>query len=324
MSARVLGIGGGIGASRLWTALARALPTADLTLVVNVADDLWIHGLRVCPDVDTVLYALSGRQDTDRGWGVKDETFVCMDALRALGVDVWFNLGDRDLATHLLRTRLLSQGATLQETTDVLAAALGVSARVLPASNDPIRTAVVVDGGETIDYQEFLVKRGASATVEEVVWCGLDEARPAAGLLDAIGAAEVIVIGPSNPLASVYPVIEIPGVREAIRRSAARVVAITPVVSAVPIVDEGERRRAASRAALLESIGLPHTASGVFELYSSLVDTFVVDEADVDEVSRMRPPDGVSIVVAPTLIHRPDGDPQQLLGLLIDAMGART
>ncbi|HVW33361.1 MAG TPA: GTP cyclohydrolase II, partial [Acidimicrobiia bacterium] len=158
----IVGIGGGIGASRLWTPLAQAAPAGALTLVVNVADDVWMHGLRVCPDIDTVLYALSGRQDPARGWGIGGDTFECMEALRRLGEDVWFNMGDRDLATHLLRTRLLNEGQNLADVTARLAAALGVGVGVLPATADEVRTVVRTAGGTERGYQEYLVERRAA------------------------------------------------------------------------------------------------------------------------------------------------------------------
>lgn len=323
-SPRVLGLGGGIGASRVWTELARRLPPSDLTLVVNVADDLWAHGLRICPDIDTVLYALSGRQDLQRGWGVRDESFRCMDVLREYGKDIWFNLGDRDLATHLFRTEQLHRGAAVSDVTDALATAMGVTVRVLPVTDDPIRTSVRLSTGQEIDYQEFLVKRGASDVVAAVHWHGLTEARPTDRLLDVIAAADLIIVGPSNPMASIHPIVEVPGIRRAIAASAARVVAVSPVVQAVVIRDEGERRRAASRTALLASLGLPHRASTVAAMYADFVDAFVVDEADAaDEVAAIAAC-GVVPIVASTLLHLPSGAHSDLVAQLIDQAVDRT
>lgn len=322
---RVVGLGGGIGASRLWTQLSRRVPTGDLSLVVNVADDLWAHGLRICPDIDTVLYALSDRQDPDRGWGVRDESFRCMDVLREYGKEIWFNLGDRDLATHLLRTELLHRGASVSDVTSALATAMRITTRVLPVTDDPIRTSVRLSSGQEIDYQEFLVKRGASEAVDAVYWHGLAEARPTDGLLDLIDGADLILVGPSNPMASVHPIVEVPGVRRAIAGSSARVIAVSPVVHAVVIGDEGERRRAASRAALLASLGLTHRASTVAAMYADFIDAFVVDEVDAaDEVAAIAAC-GVRPIVASTLLHLPSGARSNLVATLIrEAANERT
>lgn len=300
---RIVGLGGGIGASRLWTVMAAALPPDELTIVANVADDIWMYGLRVCPDIDSVLYAMAGLADTDRGWGIGDESFVCMDTLRVLGEDVWFNLGDRDLATHLMRTALLCQGKPLDEITTELAAMMGVRNRVMPVTNDPVRTTVRLQDGVSIDYQEYLVRHGTCPPISDVEWLGLGEARPAPGLVDLLETAALIVIGPSNPLASVHPILGVAGVRDAIARSPARVVGVTPVVSAIPIDDEGERRRARSRAALLATRGYEHRSSHVASMYRDLLDAFVVDPADgleADAVAEL----GIRPIVVDTLVHR--------------------
>jgi LPPG:FO 2-phospho-L-lactate transferase len=315
---KVVGLGGGIGASRLWKALAPACGPDALTLVVNVADDVWMHGLRACPDLDTVLYALSGRQDPARGWGVSGDTFECVQALRGLGEDVWFSLGDRDLATHLLRSQLLRQGVTLTDVTARLAGALAVPARVLPVSDDEIRTVIRTTGGTELGYQEFIVQRRAADEVAEVHWDGLPESRPVEAVIDAISAADLVVIAPSNPVASVLPILGVPGVSDAIRASAARVVAVTPVVASVPITDEGEARRARSRSALLAAFGVAHRASAVARLYADLIDVFVVDEADADEEIGPIAELGIEVVTSRTLLHL-DGDTSGLVASVLEA-----
>lgn len=239
---RVVGLGGGIGASRLWCALAGAV---DLTVVVNTGDNLWYHGLRVCPDIDTVLYALSGRQDLDRGWGVTGETWRCMDALRDLGEDVWFNLGDLDLATHLRRTGLLRSGLGLAEVTLGQAAALGVEVRVPPATEAELTTRIETADGHDLHYEEFLVRHGAAVPVSSVRYAGASVARPAPGVAEAVAAADVVILGPSNPVASIGPILAVPGLGDAIRL-AANVVAVTPIVGGVPVA---ERARSAGRGA---------------------------------------------------------------------------
>jgi LPPG:FO 2-phospho-L-lactate transferase len=314
---RVVGLGGGIGAARLWCALAAVLPSEDLTLVVNTADDLWHHGLRVCPDLDTNLYALSGRQDTNRGWGVRGETWAAMDALRSLGADVWFNLGDRDLGTHLLRTGLLHAGHGLAEITSVLAAGMRVSVRVLPMTEAEVATRVATADGE-LHYEEFLVRHGATTPVLAVRHAGLAEARPSPGVLEAIDDADIVVLAPSNPRASIDPILGLPGVRETVRDSAADVVAVTPVVSSVPVAGTGEERRARARAALLAADGVAATATEVAARYRDLGARFVLDTADTAEYQAIHDT-GMPVTVVGTLLHR--GDPP---GPLVNAVLARS
>lgn len=201
-------LGGGIGAARLWRALLDVVGADALSIVVNTADDVWRHGLRVCPDVDTNLYWLSGRADRERGWGLRDETFRCMDALRELGGDPWFALGDADLATHLLRTAWLRDGVGLAEVTDRLASAMSGGAAVLPVCEQEVGTEVRVERDGWIGYQDFLVRRGAGDPVLDARWAGVEASTPAPGVLEAIGGADLIVLGPSNPMASLLPVID--------------------------------------------------------------------------------------------------------------------
>jgi LPPG:FO 2-phospho-L-lactate transferase len=257
----VVGLGGGIGASRLWRALAAAVEPSRLTVVANTADDLWLHGLRICPDVDTTLYALSGRQDVERGWGVRGESFRCMEALRALGCDAWLHLGDLDLATHLLRTGMLRDGLGLAEVSRRLAAAMGVTVRVLPMSEGEVTTRIETADGRVLHYEEYLVRDQAKPPVRRVHYAGLARAEPAPGVLEALADAELIVLGPSNPMASVAPILGLRGVRAALQDAADHVVAVSPIVSRVPITDPGEQRRAASRAALLRAAAAAPSAA---------------------------------------------------------------
>lgn len=314
----IVGLGGGIGASRLWRVLAPRLAPGELTLVVNTADDIWMHGLRVCPDLDTTLYALSGRQDRARGWGVLDESFRTMDALRGLGHDIWFNLGDLDLATHLFRTELLGDGRGLGEVTARLATAMGLATRVLPMTEDEVTTIVVTTTRGPLHYEEWLVRYGAEPAPVSVEHIGLDKATPAPGVLDAIAAAQIVILAPSNPVASIAPILGVAGVRDAIAAAPAKVVAVSPIVTGIPITDPREARRAASRATLLRSRGLDPTPVGVAGLYADLVDRFVLDTADralAGEIARAGA--GVAVAVAPTVVHT--GAPaDHLLEALLD------
>jgi LPPG:FO 2-phospho-L-lactate transferase len=298
----ILGLGGGVGASRLWRALAAAVDPASLTLIVNTGDDLWLHGLRISPDLDTTLYALSDRQDLARGWGLRGESFRCMDALRGLGDDVWFNLGDLDLATHLRRTGMLRAGLGLAEVTRRLAVVMGVEVRVLPMTEDEVTTRIETSGRRLLHYEEFFVRHHVKPPVHRVIYDGIERAEPAPGLLEAIAEADLIVLAPSNPLASIAPILGLSGVRDAVREAAAPVVAVSPIVSGVPIIDPGERGRAASRASLLGAIGVPATAAGVAGLYADVCERYVVDAADAAEAGAVREL-GLDAVVVPTLLH---------------------
>jgi LPPG:FO 2-phospho-L-lactate transferase len=296
---KIVGLGGGIGAARLWRALLERVDPAEVTIVVNTGDDLWIHGLRVCPDLDTVLYSLTDRQDPVRGWGLRGETWRCMERLRELGSEGWFNLGDADLATHLFRTGALRAGRRLSEVTADLAAALGLRARLLPMSDDEVETHVLTDAG-ALHYQEFYIARAASDVVAAVEYRGAQAATPAPGVLEAITAADRIIIGPSNPVASIGPILAVPGVRDAIKAATAPVIAVTPIVSGIRITDAGEQRRADSRAALLAALGLPHTARAAAELFTDLLDAFVLDLADRGEPRRQV--SGADVLLAHTLV----------------------
>ncbi len=297
---KVTGIGGGIGASRLWRVLAPVVD--DLTLVVNTGEDLWHYGLRVCPDIDTTLYALSDRQDLERGWGLRGETFRVMDEVRGLGDPVWFNLGDRDLATHLLRTGWLREGVGLAEATARLAVSMGVAARVLPMTEQEVTTTVVTEDRRHLHYEEFLVREACAPRITEVAYAGAGIATPAPGVLSAIADADVVVVAPSNPVASIDPILAIPGVREALARRRADVIAVSPIVAGVPITNAGEQRRADSRAALLRLQGDEPVPSAVAARYADICSRFALDPSD--DIHRAAVASaGIEPIVAPLLFH---------------------
>lgn len=300
---RVVGLGGGIGASRLWRALVAAVTPTDITLVVNTADDLWMNGLRICPDLDTTLYALADLQDTERGWGLRDESFRCMDALRDLGEYVWLNLGDRDLATHLFRTGLLREGVTLTEVTRRLADQIGVTVRVLPMTDVEVQTQITTTDGRCLHYEEFLVREHAAPVVASTRYeTSGGPAVPAPGVLEALRDADLVVIAPSNPIASIAPIFAVPGIRDAVT-VAPDVVAISPIVSRVPILDPGEQRRAAARAALLAAADVPATAAGVSRLYADVCSRYILDVADTVEADVVAGR-GLKAPTVPTLLHQ--------------------
>ena len=313
--AGIVGLGGGIGASGLWRVLARAVGPARLTLVVSTAGDLHRHGLRISPDLDTTLYALSGRQDAGRGEGLRHETFQSMKALEALGGQNWFALGDRDLATHLFRTGLLADGLTLTEVAARLATALGVRTRVLPMSDQEVTTRITTTDGRLLHYQEYLVREQAAPGVRGVRFDGIGTAQPAPGVLAALESADLIVLGPSDPVASLLPILGLPGVTKALEQRRERVVAVSPVVTGVPVTDEDERRRGQARAALLAAINLPDTASGVARLYRDVCARFVYDRADQGEDTLIEA-QGPQPVAADLLLHQ-GATPDALLSALL-------
>jgi len=295
-------LGGGIGASRFSKALAEVVPEEQLTCVVNTADDLWLYGLRICPDIDTTLYAHAGLKDDERGWGLKGDSFRAMEQMGKLGERPWFNLGDLDLATHLLRTDLLRQGETLTHITRRFAETMGVRLHVLPMTEQEVETYVLTPKG-WLHYQQFLVRYDAQDSVTQICYRGSETAQPGPGVITAIQQSEQVIIAPSNPFASVVPMLSLPGVRQALAETTAMVLAITPIVSGIPIEDLSEAKRARSRAALMMSHGLPHKASAVVSLYRDIVDVFVLDEADQQEATYIESL-GMTVVLAPTLFHK--------------------
>ncbi|HEV2755689.1 MAG TPA: 2-phospho-L-lactate transferase [Actinomycetota bacterium] len=271
----VTAISGGVGAAKLLVGFGRALGGPGLTAVVNTADDEVIYGVHVSPDVDIVTYWLAGIADTQRGWGIAGDTFNVVEGLRELGDEAWFNLGDRDFATCLLRTLMLSSGATLSDATAHVARALGLIPAVLPMTDDRVRTRVECADGRTLAFQEYFVRERCAPEVTGVAFEGAESARPAPGVLDAISGADVLVICPSNPLVSTAPVLAVPGVRDAVAAHPF-VVAISPIVGGSALKGPADR--------MLVSTGHDSSAAAVARLYADLCDHFVVDQRDAGEV----------------------------------------
>ena len=267
-------LAGGVGGARLARGLAAVCPVEALTVVVNVGDDDEIHGLAVSPDLDTVVYTLAGIEGPE-GWGIRDDTWSVMSHLGGLGADVRFRIGDRDMATNLLRTLRLRRGARLSEVTGELAAALGVAHRVTPVTDDPVPTRVRVASGEWLSFQEYFVLRGHTDEVTGLRFEGAGAASAAPGVVEAIGAADLVVIAPSNPPLSIWPVLAIPGVRDAVER-ARRVVAVSPLIAGRALKGPADR--------VMASLGLPPGTPGVEEAYAGLLDGLVIDPADSTEL----------------------------------------
>jgi LPPG:FO 2-phospho-L-lactate transferase len=292
---RVVVLCGGFGAARFLDGLRR-MPDVALTCIANTADDLDYAGVHVSPDVDTVSYALAGLFDETRGFGVVGDTFRNAEALRRYGLG-WFAVGDVDLATSLRRTDRLRAGATLSEATADLARGLGLDAAVVPMSDDPVRTRVLTDEGR-LAFQEYLVARWGQPKVLRVEHDGLAAARPAPAVLPALAEADLVILAPSSPVASLAPILGLPGVRAAV--AAAPALAVTPVVSGVAPATPPEQSRARVREAFLAAAGLPHTATAVAGIYADIIDGFVLDERDADEADAIRAL-GPAVLAADTL-----------------------
>jgi LPPG:FO 2-phospho-L-lactate transferase len=266
-------LAGGVGGAKLAAGL-QAVVERDLTVVVNTADDLERHGLAIWPDHDTVLYSLAGLDDPERGWGVREETWSAIDQLARLGESTWFRLGDRDLATHIVRTERLRRGERPTEVARELGRALGIQAVILPMTDAPVRTVIRTDDG-WLEFQEYFVARGQAPTVHEVRFEGIEAAAPTAEVLSAIDAASRIVIAPSNPIVSVGPILALDGMRDSLAGARRRGV---PIVAVSPIVAGRALRGPADR--MLESLGHEVSALGVARLYRGVVDGFVIDRRD--------------------------------------------
>lgn len=293
---RIVALAGGVGAGKFLRGLVRAVPPSDVTVIVNTGDDIAMHGLHVSPDLDSVVYWLGDVFDRERGWGRRQETFRATEELRAFDPDLaWFNLGDLDLATHLFRTNLLASGASLSEVTSRVAERFAVGARLLPMSDDPVTTRidVVADGEELeLHFQEYWVLRRARDEVKGVRYEGAGAARPAPGVLDAIGDAGAIVLCPSNPVASLGPILAVPGIRDAIERHRA-VVGVSGIVAGAPLAGMADR--------LMPAVGVEVTAAGAADCYRGLLEAWVVDEADRGLVPRIQAT-GIRVGVTDTIM----------------------
>ena len=284
---RTVLLAGGTGGAKLGAGLQEEIGS-DLTVIANTGDDLEILGVHVSPDPDLVTYWLSGEIDAERGWGIRDDSFVVFERLARLGAPAWFGLSDRDLAACLYRREFLAAGGRQTDAQAQIASALGVEGRVLPMCEAPVRTKVLTDAGRR-ELQEYLVLDRGEAPVRGVELDGIAAAEPTPEALAAIEAAEAIVVGPSNPVISIGPILAVPGMREAIAATAAPVVAVSPYVAGEVVKGPTERFMAA--------LGRPSTAAGVASLYAGLIDAMVVDEGDPDP-----PPAEIPTLAAPTLM----------------------
>lgn len=288
----VVVLAGGVGAARFLRGLVRVIAQEDLVVVGNTGDDLWWHGLYVSPDLDTVTYWLAGIGDEARGWGIRGDTFEAHAALRRLKMADWFQVGDQDLATHRYRTERLRQGAPLHAITTELAERLGVRARILPMSDQPVATRLRTEAGDS-HFQEYFVRDGCRPAVHEVWWTGLAAAQPAPGIAAAVRDADAIIIAPSNPVISIGPILRLPGMRDLIASVRSKVVAVTPLIAG--------RAIKGPTVPLMEALGLEPTALGVARGYYDIASGFVLDAVDralADPIRKL----GYRVTALPTIL----------------------
>ena len=293
---KITTLAGGVGAARFLEGLIQIIPQEDITVISNTGDDEDFFGLRVSPDIDIVIYTLAGAINAETGWGLAGETFRALEALGRFGYETWFGLGDGDLATHVHRTNMLRDGATLSQATRSIAEAFGLRLTLLPVSDDRIRTIVETAAGETLAFQEYFVKRRTEDEVRAVHFDGIDTAQPAPGVLEAIANADLIAIAPSNPVVSIGPLLAVRGVRDALRDTRARVVGISPIIGGKTIKGPADR--------MMASLGMTPTATGVAEAYRDFLNVLVIDEEDRDLAPAVEAA-GVRAVVAQTIMRGP-------------------
>ena len=289
----VVVLAGGVGAARFLEGVVQAVDPGRVSAIVNTGDDAEFYGLTVSPDIDIVLFTLAGIVEPRQGWGVRDDTFNALDMLDQLGRERWFLLGDRDLAVHIHRTELLRQGRTPSEVTDDLRRRLGLAVRVLPMSDQPVRTAIRTPDG-WLPFQEYFVRRRAQDEVLEIRYDGADEALPAPGVLEALRSASAVLVSPSNPLVSVGTILALPGVRDTLRTTEATIVGVSPIVGGATIKGPADR--------MMRGLGMEVSAVGVARAYADFLDVLVVDQQDADLAADVEA-EGVRAVVADTIMR---------------------
>lgn len=289
---RLLALAGGVGAARFLRGLIDVTDPAQLTVLVNTGDDIQLHGLWVSPDVDSVVYGLSGLADEERGWGVREESWHALEMLARYGDETWFQLGDRDLATHIWRTARRRAGQPLSAITAAQCAQLGIATRILPMTDDVVTTRVRCKALGELHLQEYFVRERCAPAIEGIRYERSDRARPAPGVLEAIAEADALIVCPSNPVISIAPILAVPGIRDALR-SVPKGVAVTPIVAGAAVKGPAAR--------MLEWLGVEVSAAGVASLYSDIVQTMVIDGRDPEVAARVEAL-GMRAVVTETLM----------------------
>jgi LPPG:FO 2-phospho-L-lactate transferase len=287
---------GGTGGAKFVDGLSQVVPAKDLTIIVNTGDDLEWWGLYVSPDLDSITYVLAGLLSKERGWGVKGDTFFCLQAMEELSQPIWFHVGDRDLAVHLLRSRLLREGKTLTEATSEIASRLGVQATILPMCNSRVETRVDTPIGE-LSFEEYFVQRWYQDPVNSIRFAGVAEAQPAPGVIEAILSASVVLLAPSNPVTSIGPILAVPGITAALKNTKAPIVAVSPIVAGAAV--------SGPAGILMAAQGFPVSIAGVVQMYKEFLDVLVVDQRDLQAAEKLRA-SGLRVHCTATLMRTAD------------------
>jgi LPPG:FO 2-phospho-L-lactate transferase len=289
-------LSGGTGGAKFVDGLRQVTPAEEISIIVNTGDDLLWWGLYVSPDIDSITYVLSGLLSRERGWGVRGDTFLCLQAMGQLGEPTWFHTGDRDLAVHLLRSRLLAEGKTLSQATAVICEKLSVKAHILPMSNSRVETRIDTPSGE-LSFEEYFVQRWYQDPVNSVRFAGASDAEPAPGVIDAITSADAVLIAPSNPITSIGPILAVPGVRDALTRARGKVAAVSPIVGNVAV--------AGPAGILMAAQSLPSSISGVAKAYEDFLDLLICDDRDAPAAEALRR-NGLKVECAQTIMRNND------------------
>jgi len=302
----ITALAGGVGAAKFLTGLVKLVRQEDLTVIVNTGDDIELHGLHISPDIDIVMYTLAGIVDEEKGWGIRGDTFHCLETLQKYGQETWFQLGDKDLATHIYRTALMKSGLTLSEVTSKLCQDLKLNVKILPMTNNRFTTKIATDKG-SMHFEEYLVKRNAQDKVMKVVFESV-EAKPAPRVVESILNSEVVVICPSNPIVSIGTILSVQNIRAALRETKARVVAVSPIVGGHPIKGPADK--------LMGGLGLEVSAYSVARLYKDFLDVFIIDQVDSAEKKRI---EGLGLqVIATNTIMKTLEDKIQLAKMVLE------
>ncbi len=308
----ITALAGGVGAARFLQGLVKVVPEKEITVIVNTGDDIELYGLHISPDLDIVMYTLAGIVDEEKGWGIRGDTFRCLDMLKRYGHEPWFNLGDKDFATHIYRTHLLKRGLSLSEATKRLCQKLGLKVKILPMTDDKFETKIATATG-TMHFQEYFVKRRSQDKVIEVLFEGAKEAKPAPGVVDSILNAEAVIICPSNPIVSIGTILSLKGIKNAVEETEAKVAAVSPIVGGFPVKGPADK--------LMRGLGLEVSAVAVADLYRDFLDAFVIDQVDrteKEQIERL----GLRVVVTDSIMRSLE-DKVRLAKVTLESVGVR-
>lgn len=304
----ITALGGGVGAAKFLEGLTKLVPNEELTLIINTADDIELYGFNISPDIDTIIYRLSGNIDTEKGWGLKGDTQNVLNSLSSFGIETWFGLGDRDFATQIFKKKLSLKGNSKTGITKLTASKFGLgNLNILPMSDEPVETWIETTEGE-MHFQDYYIKRRMVPEVTGLKLRGIEDAKPSPGVLDAISNSDLIIICPSNPIISIGPILEVSGIREAVVSSPAKVVAISPLIGGKPLKGPADK--------LMKGLGLEASSSEIAKLYKDFLDVMVLDDSDSGEVRNINSLD-ISTFVTDTIMTD-DGKSETLSRRILD------